>query len=96
MSGEIQNVKAGTAYARHAPSIRARLLILAIIAVVPILLERIHNEQIDRRERIEAAYGQALGIARQAAAIQNDAIVTTRAFLHALAGTRAISIPSDQ
>ena len=71
-------------------SIRARLMILALIAIVPIVLERIHNEQFDRGERIEAAHKQALGLARRAATLQNDVIVSTRALLQALTGTRAI------
>ena len=76
-------------------SIRARLMILAIIAIVPIVLERIHNEQFDRSERIDAANQQLLGLARRAAALQNDLIVSTRTLLQVLAGSRAVSTPSD-
>lgn len=70
-------------------------MILAIIAIVPLVLERIHNEQYDRAGRVEAAYQQALGLARRAAAVQNDVIVSTRAFLTVLAGTRAVANPAD-
>ncbi len=70
-------------------------MILAIIAIVPIVLERIHNEQFNRGERIDAAYQQALGLARQAATVQSDVIVSTRAFLTVLAGTRAVTSSSD-
>ncbi|MGH6682568.1 MAG: cache domain-containing protein, partial [Pseudolabrys sp.] len=70
-------------------------MILAIIAIVPMVLERVHNEKFDRAERVEAAYQQALGLARQAAAVQNDVIVSTRALLTALAGTRVVASPSE-
>jgi GGDEF domain-containing protein len=70
-------------------------MILAIIAIVPLLLERIHNEQFDRGERVDAAYKQALGLARQAAAVQSDVIVSTRAFLTVLAGTHVVTASSD-
>jgi GGDEF domain-containing protein len=76
-------------------SIRARLMILALIAIVPLVLERIHNEQFDRGERVDAAYKQALGLAQRAAAAQNDVIVSARAFLTVLAGTHVIASPSD-
>jgi hypothetical protein len=59
-------------------SIRMRLMILAIIAMIPIVTERVYNERFDRAERLDAAYKQALALARQAAEAQNDVIVTTR------------------
>lgn len=70
-------------------------MILAMIAFVPIVLERIHNEQFDRSERIDAAYKQAIGLAQRAAAVQSDVFVSTRAFLTVLAGTRVVTSPSD-
>ena len=70
-------------------------MILALIAIVPFVLERIHNEKYDRAQRVEAAYQQALGMARQAAAAQNEAIVSTRAFLTVLVGTRVMASPSE-
>jgi diguanylate cyclase (GGDEF)-like protein len=70
-------------------------MILALIAIVPIVLERVHNEQFDRGERIEAAHKQALGLARQAAASQGDVIVSTRSLLQVLARTGVVANPSD-
>ncbi|MGH6663865.1 MAG: sensor domain-containing diguanylate cyclase [Pseudolabrys sp.] len=92
-----QAPQAATAIARpkRALSIRARLMILAVIAVVPLVAERIYNEQFDRAQRVEAAYQQALGLARQAAAAQNDVIVSTRAFLTVLAGTHVAASPTE-
>lgn len=69
-------------------------MILALIAIVPIILERVHNERFDRLQRIDAAHEQALGLARRAAAVQNDAIVSTRTLLHVLAATHTISVPA--
>jgi len=69
-------------------SIRVRLMILAVIAIVPIFVERIHNEEIDRRDRIQAADTQALDLARRGAALQNDAIISARALLQVVASAR--------
>jgi len=66
-----------------------RLMILAVIAILPLLAERIHNEEIDRNDRIEAAYRQARDLARQGAAEQNEVIVSARALLQAVASARA-------
>lgn len=77
-------------------SIRARLIILAIIAIVPIVAERIYNEHFDRAERIDAAFKQALDLARQAAAAQNDVIASTRSVLQVLAATRIDSFPLEE
>jgi GGDEF domain-containing protein len=69
-------------------------MILALIAIVPIVLERIHNEQFDRGERIDAAYSEVLGLARRAASLQSDVIVSTRTVLQVLAASRIVSSPS--
>jgi GGDEF domain-containing protein len=71
-------------------------MILALIAFVPIVLERIYSERIDRHERIEAAHREALGLARHAAGMQRDVIISTRALLQVLAATGAVAVPSDQ
>lgn len=76
-------------------SIRMRLMILAVITILPIVAERVYNEHFDRAERIDAAYKQALGLARQAAAAQNDVIASTRAVLQVLAATRIDSFPLE-
>jgi GGDEF domain-containing protein len=95
MGSQLQPADSAIALPKRTLSIRARLMILALIAFVPIVLERIHNERFDRGERIDAAYKQALGLARRAAAAQNDVFVSTRAFLTVLAGTRVVTSPSD-
>ena len=71
-------------------------MVLALIAIVPIVLERVHNEQFDRGERLNAAYKQTQSIALQAAARQNQVIVSTRTLLEVLADTRIAFSSADQ
>ncbi len=68
-------------------SIRARLLILATIALLPLLADRTFSIERHRAERIEAASGQALMLARQGMAAQNEALVATRALLQIAAAS---------
>src|SRR5579872_5767291 len=96
MAREKQSTDSVLARPRRTLSIRARLMILALIAIVPIVLERVHNEQFDRDQRINAAYKQAQGIALQAAARQNEVIVSTRTLLEVLADTRAAFFTADR
>ena len=96
MGRQAQQAESVFSRRRRTLSIRARLMILAVIALVPLVLERIHNEQLDRADRIQAAYHEALGLARQTAAAQNEVIVSTRAFLTVLAGTRVAASLSEQ
>jgi GGDEF domain-containing protein len=70
-------------------------MILALIAVVPMLLERIYNEEFDRIERIEVAYKQAAGLAKQGAVAQNEVLVSARALLQAIVSARATFNPSN-
>ncbi len=77
-------------------SIRARLMVLAVIAIVPLLVDRVHEVELDRGERIGAAYKQALGSARQAIAAQNEVVVGARALLHAVASARATFAASNE
>ena len=52
MASQAQKAPAAIARSTRTFSIRARLMILAVIAIVPLLLERVHNEQFDRNERM--------------------------------------------
>ena len=90
-----QRPDSGIARPKRTLSLRVRLMILAVIAIVPLLLERIHNEEFDRSERIEAAYKHALDIARQGATEQNEAIVSARALLQVVASARTTFKPFD-
>ena len=87
--GTRQRPEARKACAQHTLSVRARLMILAVIAIAPLLFERIYNEEFDRIERIEDAQKRVLEVARQGIARQNQIIVSTRVLLQAFANARA-------
>ena len=84
MSDAGQRLEGKAGRGKFALSIRARLMILAVIAIVPLLFDRVREIESDRAERIEAASKQALNLARQGMAAQNEAIVSVRAFLQRL------------
>jgi GGDEF domain-containing protein len=75
---------------RFALSIRARLMILAVIAILPLLIDRVRDIESDRTDRIGAASQQALALARQGMAAQNEAIISARAFMQVTAGAHAL------
>ena len=80
----------GARKARFALSIRARLMVLAVIAIVPLLLDRVRDIELDRAERIEAASKHALNLAKQGMARQNEAVVSARAFLQVTASAHGL------
>jgi diguanylate cyclase (GGDEF)-like protein len=84
-----QRQESRTSRAKHTISVRARLMILAVIALAPLVAERIYNEEFDRSERIEAAHKRVLEVARQGVTQQNQVIVSTRALLNAISNARA-------
>ncbi|MDB5602116.1 MAG: diguanylate cyclase [Xanthobacteraceae bacterium] len=71
--------------AKWALSIRARLLILAAISLLPLVLDRFRDIESDRVERIETITQQALDFAKQGTAAQNEVIVAARAVLQVAA-----------
>lgn len=73
--------RAGHAWIRTRFSIRVRLILLALIAALPLVVDRIRDAEQDRTERIEAAYKQVRELAQRGASDQTDMIETTRAFL---------------
>src|SRR5947207_2754311 len=89
-----QQPESGTAR-RRTLSIRGRLMILAMVAVVPLLIERFYDAEIDRKDHIEAAYKQALDVARRGTAAQNEAIISARAMLQVVASARETFSASD-
>ena len=86
---EIGGADGKAAAPKRTLSVRLRLMIMAVIVVLPVLAERIHNEQIDRDDRVQAAYSQALSLARQGAATQNEMFASLRAILQSVASARA-------
>ncbi len=74
---------------RPALSIRARLMVLAAIVLVPLMLDRIRGIEIDRAERINAANQQALALVHQGVDAQREIVISARAFLQAAARAHA-------
>jgi hypothetical protein len=74
-------------------SIRARLLLLALIAVVPLMIDRARSIETDRAERIAALSEEALALTRQGIEAQQEIVVAARsvgqvvARAHATLGT---------
>lgn len=71
---------------KRALSIRARLLILAAISLLPLVLDRFRDIESDRVERIETIAQQAFDFAKQGSSAQNEVTVAARAVLQVAAG----------
>ncbi|MDB5599162.1 MAG: Phytochromelike protein Cph2 [Xanthobacteraceae bacterium] len=65
-------------------SIRGRLILLALLAVVPLMLDRVRLLEASRTERIELAHTEAAAIARRGAEAQLETITTVRALLQVI------------
>jgi diguanylate cyclase (GGDEF)-like protein len=66
-------------------SIRARLMLLALLAVVPLTLDRVRLLETSRAERLELAASEVLDLARRGADAQLQVINSTRAMLQVVA-----------
>jgi diguanylate cyclase (GGDEF)-like protein len=66
-------------------SIRARLIVLALLAVGPLMLERVHGLERARADRSERAYAEATELAHRGADAQREIIYSTRALLQVVA-----------
>ena len=66
-------------------SIRARLVILALLAVVPLMIDRVRLLEASRSERIGDAAAEVLEIARRGADGQREIITTVRAMTQMMA-----------
>jgi diguanylate cyclase (GGDEF)-like protein len=66
-------------------SIRARLIVLALLAVAPLMFERIHTIEGARAERTAQAHAQVIELARRGADAQDQIIVSVRALLQIVA-----------
>jgi diguanylate cyclase (GGDEF)-like protein len=66
-------------------SIRARLIVVALVAVAPMMFERMHDLERTRVERVEFARTQAADLARTGAEGQREVVYSTRAVLELVA-----------
>src|SRR5262245_55780520 len=90
MSNESQGALAGPSGSdRPTLSIRARLIVLAAIVLLPLMIDRIRGIEADRGERIITAYQQVLTLVRQGIDGQRDIIVSARAVMQVAARAHA-------
>ena len=66
-------------------SIRARLMVLALLAMAPLMFERVHTLEAARAERTERANAEVIDLARRGADAQQDVIYSVRALLEIVA-----------
>jgi diguanylate cyclase (GGDEF)-like protein len=66
-------------------SIRARLVILALLAVVPLMFDRVRLLEQTRAERIDDAATEVLEMARRGVDGQREILITTKAMLQVMA-----------
>jgi len=62
-------------------SIRARLMVLAILATAPLMLERVHGLEHARADRTERARNDVIDLARRGVESQREVIYSVRALL---------------
>ena len=75
--------KTQTSLRRNKPflSIRARLIVLALLAIAPLMLERVHGLETARAERTERANTEVVELARRGVESQREIIYSVRALL---------------
>ena len=66
-------------------SLRVRLLLLAAVAIAPLIAERIYTLEISRQDSIRLAEFRMLDLARQGADAQDDVLTSARAILKTVA-----------
>jgi len=62
-------------------SIRVRLILLAILAIAPLMLERVHGLEQARTNRTESAHTEVVELARHGVEAQREVIYSVRALL---------------
>jgi diguanylate cyclase (GGDEF)-like protein len=66
---------------KRASSLRLRIVLLAVVAVAPLVFERARTLENNHTERIAAAGGEALALARASADKQDDILTAARSLL---------------
>src|SRR5262249_24025685 len=77
-------------------SIRARLLLLALVAVVPLMVDRARQIEMDRAERIAALSEDARALARRGAESQRELIVAVKSVVQVVARAYATLASSSE
>jgi diguanylate cyclase (GGDEF)-like protein len=81
----ISNSDTSKLIAKPVFGIRLRLMLLALLAVVPLTLDRVRVLEASRTERIELAANEMMELARRGAEQQNEMVITLRALVQAAA-----------
>ncbi len=76
-------------------SIRARLIVVALLAIAPLMLERVRSLERARAERTELAHAQVIDLAHGGAEAQREIVYSMRALLQVVARVYA-RMPVDQ
>src|SRR5215475_14922074 len=77
-------------------SIRARLMLVALLAAVPLMIDRVRILESTRAERLETAYAEAAEIAKRSADAQLEVINATRALLQVVARSYIALVSAGQ
>ena len=66
-------------------SIRARLLVLALLAIAPLVFDRVHGLEVARGHRVDRARAEVIELARRGTESQREIIYSVRALLQIVA-----------
>ena len=66
-------------------SIRARLLVLALLAIAPLVFDRVQGLELSRSHRIDRARAEVIDLARRGTESQREIIYSVRALLQIVA-----------
>src|ERR1700724_978060 len=75
-------------------SIRARLLVLALLAIAPLVFDRIHGLELARSHRVERARAEVIDLARRGTESQHQIIYSVRSLLQIVARAYA-KVPAN-
>jgi diguanylate cyclase (GGDEF)-like protein len=75
--------------------IRGRLIVVALLAIAPMMFERVRGLERTRAERTEIAHAQVIDLARGGAEAQREIVYSTRALLQVIARVYS-KTPLDQ
>ena len=75
-------------------SIRARLLVLALLAIAPLVFDRVHGLELARGHRIDRARTEVIDLARRGTESQREIIYSVRVLLQIVARAYA-KVPLD-
>ena len=76
-------------------SIRARLIVIALVAIAPLMIERVRSLERARVDRAELARNEVVDLVRGGAAAQRETIYAIRAMLQVVARVYAKLTPGQ-